>query len=297
MTYPMPIRRPLGAYPMRRSTPRRRLRGLPRSMRGLRGLGATASTVTPQEALQQAMQGVANLNPAQFQSTAWQSQVYSMIQNGQFTTPQTDTCQGVYKTNPAAKDMSLTQAVGSIAGAGTAAAGAALTPSAAAIAAGASTAASVALAGVTLGIGLVVAVLSIIFAHHAQAVAQEQSLECAATAGANNAMNVLAEGVAGGQIKPADAITALNTVYSQYKNLVAPSWGTSPWCNANCELEIIMHAMVIYWQAQYQAMADAATAAAANPASGAVQSVAASTGLPSWVILLGGAFLVYELVS
>lgn len=297
MPYLMTSRRSMGAYYPRRSTPRQRLRGL-------RGLGQTASTITPQAAWQQALQvtNFPNQNPSVINNQTTLAKIYSIIQAGQFDTAWVSpNCSGIIQKSGAATDLSLTQAVGSIAAAGTATAGAALTPSAAAIAAGASTAASVALAGVTLGIGIVVAVLSIIFAHHAAAVAQEQQIECTATAAANNAMNVLAEGVASGQIAPADAVTALNTLYSQYAQMVKPSFGTSPWCNANCFLQVVMKAIVLYWQAQYQAMADAATAAAAqaaaNPASAAVQSVATSTGLPGWAIWALGGFLLYELVS
>jgi hypothetical protein len=296
MPHMIHFRRPLGAYPMRRTTPRRRLRGL----RGL-GAAAAASTMTPQQAMQQAMQGVANLNPRDFQNSTWLNNAYTMIQNGQFDPTLVSNYCSQSGTNPAATDLSLTQAIGGIASAGTGVAAAATGGTISAIAAGTATAAATALGVATLGIGIVVAVLSFIFAHHAAAVHEEQQLECLGPSAANNAMNALAEGVSTGQIQPADAVTALNTVYSEYQKIVAPSWGTSPWCNANCELEIIMNAMVIYWQAQYQAMADAATAAASsaasNPASAAVQSVAASTGLPTWAILLAGGFLLYELMS
>ena len=303
MPYLMTNRRGLGVYYRpRRTSPRRRLRGL--------GYLGQASALTPQQAFQQAIQqtGYGPLNPRDFQNPAYLSKVAAQIQAGQFDIGWVSpSCAGIFADNPAVKDLSLTQAVGGIAGATTGALAATLTPSASAIAAGASTAASVALGAATLGIGMVVAVLSIIFAHHAAAVRQEQQLECTGTQAANNAMNVIAEGVASGQIKPADAVTALNSIYSQYQKIVAPSFGTSPWCNANCELEIVMLGMVLYWQAQYQAMADQQAAAAAAsaataagvtaPVTNAVSSVAASTGLPSWAIYLLGGLLVYQLVS
>lgn len=280
------------AGPYTGTNPRRMLRRVPRAqLRGLRGLGDTSSgTITAAQAVTQAIQqaGNVNLNPSFLQNTAGLQKWYSQIEAGQFdTTWVSPACAGIIEKNP---DLSLTQAAGSIAGASTGAVAAAT----------AGTAVGTALGVATLGIGVVVAIISLIFAHHAAAVAEEQNLECVATAGANNSMNVLAQGVSSGQIAPADAVTALNTLYSQYAAMVKPSWGTSPWCNANCELQILMQAMVLYWQAQYQAMADAQTASAATPAgaiTAPVDSLAASTGLPTWLIYALGGFLLFELVK
>lgn len=267
----------MGTYRPRRTSPRRRLRGL--------GFLGQASTLTAAQAFQQAIQqsGFGPLNPRDFQNPTYLSKVAEQIQAGQFDTAWVSpSCVGIISSNPT-EDLSLTQAAGKIAGATT---GALAT-------AAAGSAAGVALGAATFGIGIVVAILSAIFAHHAQAVEQEQQIECTVTAAANNSMNVLAEGVSSGQIAPADAATALNTLYSQYQAMAKPSFGTSPWCNANCELEIIMLGMVIYWQAQYNAMAEAA---ASNPAGNAVSSVAASTGLPAWALYAAGGLLLYELL-
>jgi len=288
MAYSIQTRRGLGAYRPRSVSPRRRLRGF--------GALSQASTLTPQDAVQQALAnaGNVNLNPNLTQNPTVLAKWASQVQAGQFDTSWVSpSCVGIIAANPT-EDLSLTQAVGSIAGATTGAFATAAGGTPAAIAAGTATATGVALGAATLGIGVVVAVLSMIFAHHAAAVKQEQQIECTATAAANNAMNAIAQGVSSGQIAPADAATALSTLYSEYQKMVAPSWGTSPWCNANCELQILMNAMVIYWQAQYQAMADqAAAAAASNP----VAAAAASTGLPLWALYAAGAFLLYELVS
>lgn len=306
MTLPYLMARPmtLGAhFPRQRKTsPRRQLRGLPRSMRGLGFLGKS-SDVTPQQAFQQALSQFQqyNLNPRDTGNSAWVSDMITQIQNGQFNTVAfSPACAGIIAANP---DLSLTQAAGKIAGASTGAIAAAA----------AGTAAGTALGVATLGIGVVVAVLSIIFAHHAAAVAQEQNLGCTAIAAANNAMNVIAEGVSAGSIAPADAATALNTVYSQFQALVKPSFSTSPYCSADCEAQLCMLGMMIYWQAQYNAMADAQAATAASATAAAAQATAsgnpvaaaadtaeaavASAGLPSWVLYAAGAFLLYELVS
>lgn len=258
---------------------------------GLRGLGA-ATTLTPDEAFALAIQqtGFGPRNPKDFANQAWLSRMYSMIQNGQFdSTLVSTTCAG---SPNVAKNLTLTQAAGSIAGMGTSIAASA----ASAIGSGA---VGAALGAASLGIGAVVAVLSIIFAHHAAAVKQEQNILCTATSGANNALSAIAQGVQSGQIAPATAAQSLDSLYSQYAALVQPSFGTHPWCNANCEMQIVMKAICLYWQAQYQAMADQQVAAASNPAGSAVatvQSAIASTGLPSWIVWALGGFLVYEFI-
>jgi hypothetical protein len=301
----------LYAQPVRVRPQFRGLRGIPpgrrfRRLRGLRGLGQTeaASTLTPQQAFQQAITqtGFGPLNSRDFKNTTWLNNVYSQIQAGQFnTTWVSPNCSGIIGAG-STTDLTLTQAAGKVA--------TGVTGAVAAAAAG--TAAGVALGVATLGIGLIVSVISIIFAHHAAAVQQEQQIECTATAAANNTMNVIAEGVQSGQIAPADAATALNTLYTNYSAMVKPSFGESPYCNANCELQIVMLGMVLYWQSQYQAMATAAAASplasstpaaavssivASIPGAAAVETAIASTGLPSWVLWAAGLFALYELVS
>jgi hypothetical protein len=274
-------------------------------MRGLSFLGA-AATITPDQAFQQAIQitGFGPRNPRDFANQTWLNKVYAQIQAGQFDTAWVSPhCVGIIAKNSGARDLTLTQAIGTAASTATGIAAMATGGTPAAIAAGTASAVGTALGIATLGIGIVVTIVSIIFAHHAAAVAQEQNIECTGTNAANNSMNVLAEGVQSGQIAPADAVKALDTLYANYAQMVKPSFGTSPWCNANCELQIVLKAMVIYWQAQYQAMADAAAAQAAqavqNPAGAAqsaVQNVATSTGLPTWAIWLLGAWALYELI-
>ena len=257
------------------------------------------STLTPQQAVTQAQSGFSNLNPGDWNNPAFLAAVYQNVQNGNIPLDSfSSACAGIIAKNP---DLSLTQAAGAIAGG--------VTGSIAAGAAG--TAAGTALGVATFGIGFVVSILSFIFAHHAQAVAAEQNYGCVAIAGFNNAMAAINEGVASGQIAPADAVTSLNTVFSKFQSTVAPSYSTSPYCSADCEAQLQVKASVLYWQSQYQSMANAAAAAsptaaqtAANPlaavtapVTNAVSTVAASTGLPAWMIWAMGGFLLYEAVK
>lgn len=282
---------------LRGLSPRQRfgLRGLsPRRQLGLRGLGQAATsptgTLTAAQALQQAIQvtNFANRNPRDFGDPTWQNLVYAQIQNGQFDVARVSpSCAGIVSQDPSVRDLSLTQAAGAAATMGTGIT-ALLVP-----------ALTAPLGIATLGIGAVVAIVSVIFAHHAAAVKQEQQIECTVTTAANNAMSAIAEGVQNGQIAPADAAATLDQVFTNYAAMAAPSFGTHPYCNANCELEIVMKAMVLFWQSQYQAMAAQQAQSAATPvgaAESAVQSVAASTGLPSWLLWVLGAWLVYELI-
>jgi hypothetical protein len=284
------------------------LRGpAPRRRRRLLHMGFMGqdATLTPQQAVTQAQSGFSNLNPADWNNPTFLAAVYQNVANGNIPTASfSAACAGIIAANP---DLTLTQAAGSIAGA--------TTGSLATAAAG--TTAGAVLGAATFGIGVVVAIVSLIFAHHAAAVKAEQNYGCVAIAGFNNSMAAINEGVASGQIAPADAVTALNTVYSQFQSTVAPSYSTSPYCSADCEAQLQVKASVLYWQSQYQAMADAAASAAAPaataptaaqiaanpllavtaPVQNAVATAAASTGLPAWMIWALGGFLLYEAVK
>jgi hypothetical protein len=260
-------------------------------------LGATV--LTPQDALTQAMVGYSSPD---FQNPTWLAAATRDVQNMNIPTADfSPACAGIIQQNP---DLSLTQAAGSIAGAATGATAAAMV----------GTTAGAVLGAATFGIGIVVSILTMIFMHHAQAVAQEQNLGCVGIAGANNSFAVINQGVQSGQISPADASTALNTVLSQAQKYMNPSIKNNP-CNADCEAYVLIKAIVLYMQSQFEAMAEAAAAAAlpaaptaaqiaANPllaitapAQNAVASVSASTGLPTLAIWAGIAFALYEAFS
>jgi hypothetical protein len=287
-----------GPYGLAGLAPRRRCacRHARRRRVHISRLGFLGQTViTPQEALTQAMSGYSSPD---FQNATWLAAAAADVQNMNIPVASfSPACAGIIAKNP---DLSLTQAAGSIAGASTGAVAAAA----------AGTTAGAVLGVATFGIGIVVAILSAIFAHHAQAVTQEQDLGCVGIAGANNSFAVISQGVQAGSIAPADASTALNTVLSQAQNYMNPSIKNNP-CNADCEAYVLIKAIVLYMQSQFEVMAEAAVAStptaaqiAANPLTAIttpitneVANVSASTGLPSLAIWAGLAFLAYELVK
>jgi hypothetical protein len=150
----------------------------------------------------------------------------------------------------------------------------------------------VALGAATAGVGLLVSVIGMIFAHHAAAVRQEQALECSMVPAANNALTLIAQAVAAGQTTAAAAAGALDTIYSQAAQYVAPAVKHNP-CNANCEWLVILKAITIYQKAMYNAMPTSASGAIApggtavttpsgttttvNPATGAVTTTPSGT--------------------
>jgi hypothetical protein len=114
---------------------------------------------------------------------------------------------------------------------------------------------------------------------------------CGALPAVNNAFQVIAAGVKAGQITPAAAAAALDTVYSQFMAAGGasspgsiPSSGAainkSPFCNANCEASVTLKGMVLYWQAIYNGMAAAASGSATPTGSvpAASGALPASTG-------------------
>jgi hypothetical protein len=139
--------------------------------------------------------------------------------------------------------------------------------------------ATAALAGAfTMGAGAIIAVIGLIFAHHAAAVKQEQQLGCAAIAAANNSIQLINAAVANGQATPQDASTALSTLVTQIQSYMSPSIKHNP-CNADCEVLTIYKAIVIYQQSVFASMAAQAAANATDYA--AQQSESGNTPVSS----------------
>lgn len=230
----------------------------------LRGLGANP-TLTPEAAMQAAMQayGSYHLNPRDFQNPAWLASAASEIAAGQFDmSVWASTCQG--QSAPNLNILQTASGIGLSAAAATtgilASSSVALIPAAAVPVVG----------WVIAGVGAVIALISTIFQHHAQAVKRDNSFSCSALAAVNNAFQVIAQGVQSGNILPQDAAGAISHVYTQFMSAGGasgsasgpgsmPSGGTaindSPYCNSNCEMSVILFAMVLYWQSEYQALA------------------------------------------
>lgn len=242
----------------------RNTNGLHPNFRGLGFLGDSNPTLTADAAMQKAIQayGGAHLNPKQFQNSAWLSQASSAIQSSSIdvTGGFGPDCAG-----QTAQPLSMFKTASGLALSGTAATTGILS------AVHLIPAAAVPVIGwVVAGVGAIIGLIGAIFQHHAQAVARDLKFGCSAIPAVNNAFAVLRQGVQDGTIKPADAANALPEIYSQYMSAGGasgsasgpggiPGGGTaindSPWCNSNCELSVVLLAMVFYWQAQFQALA------------------------------------------
>lgn len=258
--------------------------------------------ITPQQALAQAWNGVPNPNPTDQNESSWNAAAVSYILSASYDADNTQSQCTSLGISPAATDLSLTQAAGKLASTGIAAGSAIFAASSG------STIASVAAApltlGISFGIAAVVGIVSAIFSHHAQAVARVNSAWCQLIPAVNNSFAVIQEGIANGSISPSAAVAGLDQIHTEFVSAVnsTGTYSTSPYCNALCEAEVVIYAIVLYWQGQYNAMAQQQAAAgpvgtAAASAAAAVDSAAASTGLPSWAVWLLGGFVLYELVS
>lgn len=216
-----------------------------------RGLG-DVSAVTPLQALQQAMSG---LSSPDFQDSGWMSVAQSDVQNMniQFSDP---LCAG----SPQVSDLAIIKTAG---GLGVADAG----QVAQALAnAGSDTAESVLSAIPIIGaiFSTIIGIFTIFSQHHQAAVRQENQIACALVPAANNFFQAIQQSVANGQIAPADAVAALQSLPDEFQQQAAPSYGTNP-CNAMCEYTVVVRAICIYWAAQYAAMPAPQPVAVINP--------------------------------
>lgn len=263
---------PAGGFLMYSRLNTRDTDGLHPNFRGLGFIGdssATGGALTAQEALAQAIQlfGPYHLNPAQFQNSAYLSDAAQQIQSGVLKW-NTSACSGqapnlnLFKT---ASGLALSTAG--------ATAGILTTTSVISAATGAL------LGAATMGVGLIVSVIGMIFAHHAAAVARDSAFECSAVPAVNNAFAVIAQAVQGGTATPADAATAISQIFSEYMSAGGasgsisgpssiPSSGSaindSPWCNSNCDIGVIVLGACLYWAAQYQNLASQQATEAAS---------------------------------
>lgn len=268
---------------------------------GLAGLGDTSSALTPQAAVQAALAAYSGKNLAKTMGSAWIAAATSAVESATVPTrpPVGPDCSGV-----SAQKLNLFQTASGLA-LGTTGAGVGI-----ASAVGAITGAAVGIATAALaGVGVIFALIDMIFAHHAAAVRRDLSFGCGALPAVNNAFAVLAQGVAAKQITPAQAAQAVWQIYSNFMQAGGasggsagpgniPSSGTAindhPYCNSNCELSIMVYAMCLYWGAQYSAMAAPAASSSAVPASGSYVSTASApsgSGFSLSTLLIGAALL------
>lgn len=236
----------------------------------LRGLGAAADTLTPADAMQQAISSFQgkNLNPKDFQNSAWLSTAESQVAAGQFNVSwYSPACAG--NTAPPLNLFSTASGLAlSTAGVGTGIAAAT-----GAIAATTATA----LGAATMGAGLIVAVIAMIFQHHAAAVKRDLAFGCSALPAVNNAFSLIYSAVQNGQTTPDAAASSLDQIFSNFMSAGGAAINYSPFCNSNCEMAVIVKAMVLYWQAQYKAMAAASTASSTQQTDATAAQIAQLT--------------------
>lgn len=249
--------------------------GMHPNLRGLGFLGDASTPLSPTDAINAAIKAYsgAHLNPKQTQNQAWLATAEAAVANANIdvTGGFGPDCQG-----QTAQPMNLlVTASGVSLSAATATTG---------ILAATSVipAAAVPVVGwIVAGVGALIGLISAIFQHHAQAVKRDLAFGCSAIPAVNNAMAVIIKGVSDGNIRPSDAANSLQEVYSQFMAAGGasgsasgpggiPSGGKaindSPFCNSNCELSMVVYAMVLYWTGQFQAQAAQAAAVAAESA-------------------------------
>jgi hypothetical protein len=119
---------------------------------------------------------------------------------------------------------------------------------------------STAFAAATFGLGVGVAIFSIIHAHHAAAVSRERSLVCQLGAPANYALQLIEQAVNSGQMTPDVASKSLDRLYSDFVSKATGGPGGLQWnkCNALCVLAQILQAIIDKKKDRYAAMAAAA---------------------------------------
>lgn len=127
-------------------------------------------------------------------------------------------------------------------------------------------------------IAAIVGLFEMIFAHHAKAVAAEQSTLCAAVPAANNYLDIIQSAVASGTVTPQAGIAALDSLVADFQSAVGSIMqrNATKDCNAACCMFSNLQAVAMWLKAQYQAMIDAPATPAPAPVS--VSSSASAPG-------------------
>lgn len=159
--------------------------------------------------------------------------------------------------------------------------------------------------GIVLAGAAIAKVFGFIFSHHAAAVKKEQSILCAAVPAANDALQVIDQALASGQVTPQQAMGAVDNVVAGFQQAVSGIIkGSDPMssgeCNAACVWLSALRAVALVKKSQYQDMAAAKTAAdSASPAAAvtsAVSQAASQIGLPPWALYAAASLLLWKLL-
>jgi hypothetical protein len=128
------------------------------------------------------------------------------------------------------------------------------------------------LGAATLGISAIVGIFVLLSAHHAAAVAKEQTVLCSTVPAANNYLEIIQQGVSSGQVTPQEGIAALDSLVTDFSHAVQSIYGK---CNAACVMTEGLRSIALELESQYQDLI-AAQAAAVASAAAAAAALAAS---------------------
>jgi hypothetical protein len=147
-----------------------------------------------------------------------------------------------------------------------------------------------------------IGLFSAIFTHHAQAVAKEENVLCAAVPALNQALAALDAAVADGTLTPAAAIGTMQNVQQEFANAVSSIIkDDQSHCNAACVWTMCLAALALVRTSQWQQMEDvAATSQTSTPTVTPAQATTAvisgqgtATALPSWLPIAAGIALLF----
>jgi hypothetical protein len=171
---------------------------------------------------------------------------------------------------------------------------------------------STALTAATFGIGAVVAIFSIIHAHHAAAVAREKSLVCTLCPSANYALQLIDQAVTTGQMTPAVASASLDKLHSDFVSKATGGPGglqdVPHELNALAILARILQAIIDKKKDEYAAIAAQPAVTSSGPSKAAAISsgsvmvlpsaaAAAPAASPSWLPIAAVALIGFVLLK
>lgn len=139
---------------------------------------------------------------------------------------------------------------------------------------GASAGLATGLAVASVGIGIVALPLIGIFTHHAQAVAQEQTIACQVSVAFNSTVPSIDEGVAGGQLSVEQGVQAMAVLTGELKKQLA---GIVKVCNLACGFTAFLNAHMDFVRELYPKIAPRGLLSLAPD--GVKQGVQAATSL------------------
>lgn len=139
--------------------------------------------------------------------------------------------------------------------------------------------------------GALLTLFGAIFAHHARAVAKEQSISCAAVPAANDAIDAIDEAVRARAATPQQGIQALDQLAADFARSIQAILKMNPsQCNAACQYTLGLAGAIARLKADYQEMAIPVRTGTAVPA------FIAAAGKNPWPWIIGAGAAAYALL-